>query len=110
MSRQVVLGLLLALLLALPARAQILMVDSQYRVVTVDREQARFSVALPDDDPNVPQNWVYVEMKTRTVLVSGKEIGPEEALKKLRPGMLVKVNGGRRWDGEITAETLWLPK
>lgn len=111
MTRRVLLlALSLGLLLALPVRAQILMVDSSYRVVTIDHQEARFSVALPDDDPDVPQNWVHVEMKTRTLLPGGRELDPVAAMKHLRQGMVVKVNGGRRWDGEITAETLWLPK
>lgn len=97
----------LLLLAGLPARAQILLVDSDYRVVTIDKEGSRFSVALPDDDPDVPQNWVHIEMKTRSILPNGKEIDPLKALAHLKKGMVVKVNGGRRFDGEITAETLW---
>lgn len=102
--------LALLLALAVPARAQLLLVDSSYRVVTVDKGGSRFSVALPDDDPDVPQNWVHIEMKTKSLLPSGQEIDPVKAMAHLKKGMVVKVNGGRRFDGEITAETLWFPK
>lgn len=99
--------LILTLVQPRHAEAQMLLVDSKYRVVTIDDAGARFSVALPDANPHVPQNWVHVEMKTRGYLPNGIELGPEELLHRLRRGEIVKVNGGRRWDGKITADTIW---
>lgn len=110
MARLAALLLAAILLSAVPATAQLLLVNSNYRVVTIDKPNDRFSVALPGDDPNVPQNWVYLEMKTVCMMPGNRQIDPVTALNHLRPGMTVKVNGGRRWDGGITAETLWFTK
>jgi len=48
-----------------PAEAQLVLVNSRYRIVTVDRADQRVGVALPDADPDVRQSWVYIKPSTR---------------------------------------------
>ncbi|MGE0493870.1 MAG: hypothetical protein AB7S38_31975 [Vulcanimicrobiota bacterium] len=100
------------------AEAQLLLVTGRYRVVSVERAEQRIGVALPEDDPKVRQNWVY--LKPDTVMVrrnyyKGGYFKDEvitynsmfEVLSNHR-GELVKIHGGRDWDGSIDAKKVWM--
>lgn len=101
-----------------PAAAQLLHVDSDYRIVSVDTAQERIGVALPNASPNVRQNWLYVGPDTRGSLrqylgngtFRDREIRGEQIISAAEHhrGDLLKVYGGRDWDGSIDAHTVWL--
>lgn len=112
---------LLALAVLAPvgvAQAQLLYVTGKYRVVSVDHSDNRFAVALPDADPNERQNWVYIEDDTRMAVreyypngtFRDRIITSEGILDVLsrHVGEVVKVHGGRDWDGSIDAKALWM--
>ena len=108
--------LLIACLVVGPASAQILMVTGDYRVVDTDRGEHRIGIALREDDPNVRQNWVYVDEKTEVVVrkyVGGgafrdQKMTADQAWPLLKKGRKVRVHGGRDWDGSIVAKKIWM--
>lgn len=97
--------------------AQLLVVDSKYRIVEVDRAEQRIGVALEDADPNETQTWVYVKPDTRSSLRThhGNGLFRDENLSfngildvaAKREGGFFKVHGGRDFDGSIDAKTIW---
>ena len=101
-----------------PAAAQLLHVDSDYRIVSVDAAQERIGVALPNASPTVRQNWLYIGPDTRgsvrQYLGNGtfrdREIRGEQIISAAEHhrGELFKVYGGRDWDGSIDAHSVWL--
>jgi hypothetical protein len=104
---------------AQPADAQLVVVEDTFRIVDVDKAENRIAIANPSADPDVRQNWLYIEDSTRgavrnyvsdglfqdEVLTSTWEI--LEAAEN-REGQLFKVNGGRDFDGSIDANKIWL--
>ena len=98
------------------AQAQILMVTGEYRVTNVDRAQQRIGIALREDDPNHRQNWVYVKPETqivRRVWLRGGAFRDQvmtwnNFFEYVHKGTLLKVHGGRDWDGSIQAKKVWL--
>ena len=101
-----------------PVDAQLVLVESQYRIVDVDHTENRIGVALPDADPDVAQTWVYVKPDTRASkrVYHGDGFFRDEQLStnglmdavENREGELIKVHGGRDWDGSIDAKTIWM--
>lgn len=101
-----------------PAEAQLILVESKYRIVEVDQVENRIGVALPDANPNETQTWVYVKPETRASMREyyGNGTFRDEQLSTnglmnvvdKREGQLIKVHGGRDWDGSIDAKTIWL--
>jgi hypothetical protein len=67
-----------------------------------------------DADPNHRQNWVY--LKNSTTVVKRQEVGGgafqeepsslSEAFAGVRKGALIRVHGGRDWDGSINVKRL----
>lgn len=116
--KKFVLGTALALfgLTAVPSQAQLLLVTGDYRVTEIDQENQRFGVALPEARPDVTQNWVYVEPKTdihrRVTNHEGwtkeEHLDYYQFFRHVKPGLMMKVHGGRRWDGAISSKTLWI--
>lgn len=104
------------LMTPLPARSQLLLVTGRYRVVQVDRRHQRIGIALRDANPNVRQNWVYIKESTKIVKREylGHGAFRDEFLTfdgffhSIRKGTLLKVYGGRDWDGSINAKKIWL--
>lgn len=98
-----------------PIDAQILLVTGNYRVTELDQEHERFGVALPNDNPNVTQNWVYVAPSTKFEqrLMDRHGWHKEQKLnyfqffEQVKPGTLLRVHGGRRWDGGISGKHIW---
>lgn len=101
-----------------PVQAQLVMVESQYRIVEVDRAENRIGIALPDADPSQRQNWVYIKPDTtasqRQSLGNGafrdEAMTPNGVLDAVesRRGGLIKINGGRDFDGSIHAKKVWM--
>lgn len=109
----------LALALAIgPVNAQLLVVESRYRVVDVDRTENRIGVALPDANPHETQTWVYIKPDTRASMRTyhgdgyfrDHQLSTTELLNAVerREGSLIKIHGGRDWDGSIDAKAVWL--
>lgn len=100
------------------ASAQLVVVESQYRVVEVDRAENRIGVALPDANPGVEQTWVYIKPDTRGSMrhYQGDGLFRDEQLSTTgildaaaaREGQLIKIHGGRDWDGSINAKAVWM--
>lgn len=112
-----VLGLVgIAQVQAPPVQAQLLLVTGDYRVTEVDEDNQRFGVALPEARPDVTQNWVYVEPKTDIQKKLTNSDGWQKEVKlnyyqffqDVKPGQMLRIHGGRRWDGGITSKTLWI--
>jgi hypothetical protein len=101
-----------------PAEAQLVVVEDTYRIVEVDDQENRIGIAKPDADPNVRQNWVYVEADTKAAarhyqngLFHDRVYSDTEQiidLAEMHEGELFKLNGGRDWDGSIDASKIWL--
>ena len=101
------------------AQAQMVLVESRYRIVKVDPAENRIGVALEDANPNKVQTWVRVDIDTRgsvreyirrTRSFRDRQLGPKSILNVAAQnrGDLIKVKGGRGWDGNITAKTVWM--
>lgn len=115
--RRLYLLLLLVLTLA-PGQAQMLTVTGEFRVVDVDPKEQRIGVARVEDDPKLRQNWIYIKQDTvviqRQQLKDGKfkdeVITPEGQWKAFQGhiGKVLRVHGGRDWDGSIDAKNIWM--
>lgn len=98
------------------SEAQILLVTGNYRIVELDQSNQRVGVALPEAKPDHTQNWIYLEANTEIVKreSSGDGWFKDERLtydgffNAVRPGDMMKIHGGRRWDGGITAKKIWM--
>lgn len=100
------------------AEAQLVMVESKYRIVEVDRTENRIGIALPDAAPNERQNWVYIKPDTTASMRQNLGNGTfrDEAMTpngvldaaQSRIGGMMKVNGGRDFDGSIDAKKVWM--
>ena len=96
------------------SQAQLLLVTGDYRITEMDEDNQRFGVALPEARPDVTQNWCYVEPKTDILhkVTNSQGWSKEEKLnyyqffKNAKKGTMVRIHGGRRWDGGITAKSL----
>jgi hypothetical protein len=120
--RQQVIQLFLAALIlvggtSLPAEAQLLKVDSKYRIVTVDRPGQRIGVALPDANPKERQSWVYIKPHTQASMRKyyGDGFFKDEKMSfngifnaaEQRIGKVFRVKGGRDFDKSINAKKVW---
>ncbi len=113
------LTLIALLLVTVPSQAQIIVVEDDFRIVAVDFDDNRFAVARPEADPDVRQNWVYLENDIRlsyreymgngafrdNVVTNKREILNILASNE---GDLIKVHGGRDFDGSIDASKIWM--
>lgn len=95
---------------------QLLLASGEYRVVDVDSEHARVSVALIEAVPDKHQNWIYITATTKVTKrhTSGdgwfrdEKLSYEGFFNSVRPGDKLRVEGGRRWDGGVTARKIWM--
>lgn len=95
---------------------QLLLASGEYRVVSVDSDHARVSVALLESQPEEHQNWVYLTGTTKVTKrhSSGdgwfrdEKLSYEGFFNSVRPGDKLRVEGGRRWDGGVTAKKIWM--
>lgn len=100
-----------------PADAQLVLVETKYRIVDVDRAEERIAIALPDAEPDVRQNWVYIDNETRGSMrtyygdgyFKDNQLSPQQILNQAEAheGDFMRVHGGRDWDGSIDAKTIW---
>jgi len=90
------------------------MVTGDYRITEMDEGNQRFGIALPEAKPDVTQNWCYVDPKTD---ISRKQTNAQgwskedklnyyQFFQRAKPGSMIRIHGGRRWDGEISGKTL----
>ncbi len=95
---------------------QLLLASGEFRVVAVDSDHARVSVALLESKPDEHQTWVY---RTGTTKVTKRhssgdgwcrdeKLSYEGFFNSVRPGDKLRVEGGRRWDGGLTAKKIWM--
>ncbi|MFA5504139.1 MAG: hypothetical protein WC314_08175 [Vulcanimicrobiota bacterium] len=95
---------------------QLILASGDYRVVEVDQEHLRVGVALLEAQPDERQNWIYLTAKTtinkRHSSGDGwfrdEKLSYEGFLNTVRSGDKLRVEGGRRWDGGITAKKIWM--
>lgn len=95
---------------------QLLLASGKYRVVALDRDHQRVSVALLEADPNTHQNWIYLTATTKINKrhSSGdgwfrdEKLSYEGFFSSARVGDKLRVEGGRRWDRGVTAKKIWL--
>lgn len=97
-----------------PASAQLVLVDNEYYVTEMRPGKGEFGVALSRGQ--YTQNWVHVKLDTKIAhrrwLGAGKgfideSVSPERLFSLLKLGSKVRVNGGRNFDGSVTAKRIW---
>lgn len=115
-KRTLVLLAAVALLVALPARAQLLWVTGNYRVVALDQHKHRIGVNLVDAPQDARrQNWAYLDLNTKLFVktydaegwAKEVEVPASEILGTLKIGDKVLINGGRGMDLSIAAKKIW---
>src|SRR5262249_13773524 len=108
---------LMLLCLLVPARAQVLHVDSNYRIVTLKPDEHGFDIQLVSEtNHNDAQNWVYFKVETviyqEIIRNDGSrkvfEVSPKKFFQIAKVGDIVRVDGGRDWDMSIAAYKIWL--
>ncbi|MBI3929688.1 MAG: hypothetical protein HY319_29380 [Armatimonadetes bacterium] len=107
--------LVIAVVSAPPPQAQLLLVTGNYRLVELDQANQRVGVSLPEASPEVRQNWIYLEANTEIVKRSYRDgwfkderLTYDGFFDSVSKGEMMKVHGGRRWDGGITARKIWM--
>ena len=99
-----------------PTQAQLLLVTGNYRVTELDQEHERIGVALPEASPKETQNWIYVSpsikvdqrQTNRQGWHKDQKLSYMQLFEQAKPGTMLRVHGGRRWDGAITAKHIWI--
>lgn len=94
---------------------QLIIVKSIYRVTNVDTQNFRVGIALQDADPYVRQNWLKLKIQTNVLqrvygangAVYERKLAPQTFLQTIQPGQLIRVEGGRDWDGTVVAKHIW---
>ena len=107
--------ILLTLLALAPAQAQLVTVKAEYRVVEKQPKKQRVGICLLEANPDKRQNWLYVKATTKFVKRTylGKQTFRDEVLtydgffNTVKKGDILRVNGGRGWDGSITAKSIY---
>ncbi|MBQ7529797.1 hypothetical protein IJT10_07875 [bacterium] len=96
-----------------PANAQLILASGTYRVVEIDEGKERIGIAKLDANPNVTQNWVYMRLQTKVTKrffqdgwQRDEKIEPSEIFSVIEKGDVIKVDGGRDWNGSITAKNI----
>lgn len=119
LTRTALLSLLALLAFSLPARAQLLWVTGDYRVVVLDSEHHRIGISLLSaPDQTRRQNWCYLTMNTKLVRkvydaegwMREEPVPAHNILEELKPGDVVRIHGGRAFDLSITARTIWVER
>jgi len=95
---------------------QLLLATGEYRVVELDPDHQRVGVALLEAKPDKRQNWIYITATTKVNKrhSSGdgwfrdEKLSYEGFFNAVRAGDKLRVEGGRRWDGGITAKKIWM--
>ena len=101
----------LLLLLGLPARAQMVIVDQNYTVTRVDRDRSQIVVmpigeAARQDDMDVKSEYaVLIGPKTQVLDSNGRA----RRWQDIQPGMDVHIQGGLTWTAKIDARQIILP-
>lgn len=93
-----------------------MLASGEYRVIEADSSHARIGVALLEANPDKRQNWIYITISTKVTKrhSSGdgwfrdEKLSYESFFSSVRPGDKLRVEGGRRWDGGITAYKIWM--
>lgn len=114
MTKQI-LVLLALVLISLPARAQILWVTGDYKVVCLDTERHRIGISLASEPTNTRQNWCYLNLDSQMLVKVYDEDGwakeiavpSYQILERLKAGDYIRINGGRAMDLSITAKKIW---
>lgn len=98
--------------------AAIVNVESQYRIISVDRAEKRIGVALADAPAGERQAWVYIKPETRSSMRKsiGNGMFRDQSMNTKsvldaaegRIGGLMKIKGGRDFDGSIDAKKIWM--
>lgn len=92
------------------ATEQLIIVNSNYRVVDVDVANFRVGIALVDANPYNRQNWLKIKIDTKvSQRVNGvdRQLLPQQFLNVVRPGQVIRVHGGRDWDTTVVAHKIW---
>ncbi len=99
------------------AEAQLINVESKYRIVEVDRAEQRIGVALVEAEPKTRQTWIYVKPGTKSSMRQylGGGAFRDEILStngifnaaEARIGNVFKISGGRDFDGSVDAKKVW---
>lgn len=95
---------------------QLILATGEYRVIDIQSDQQRVGVALLEAAPDKRQNWIYLTATTKINKrhSSGDGWFRDEILSyegffnSVRSGDKLRVEGGRRWDGGITAKKIWM--
>ncbi|HBM97763.1 TPA: hypothetical protein DD394_09935 [bacterium UBP9_UBA11836] len=106
--------LLTALFVHAPqAQAQLILASGTYRITELNQDKERIGIAKLDANPTVTQNWVYLRLKTKVTKrfsqngwLRDESIPVSEIFSVIEKGDVIRVNGGRDWNGSITAKDI----
>lgn len=98
------LSLCLLVSLRTPVQAQLVTVDQDYRVVSIDSAHRCIEVSDISDEKKTSRVLVTSETK---LFVLGKAL-PNFTWKLLRKGMKISVSGGMTWDMKVRAKQIHL--
>jgi hypothetical protein len=95
-----------------PTLAQLVVVDSRFYVTELRADQNKIGISEGRDSKT--RTWVDIEPTTRisTSVHRGSysravTLTRHQMFNTLKPGMRIRVNGGRAWDQHIVAKRLW---
>lgn len=102
----VLLATLLIGLVPQPSSAQLVVIDKKLLVTEIRADQDKIGVTV-GGNASETRNWVKIEPSTR-ISYKLHRISRAELFRIARPGMVMRVHGGRDWDNNITAKEVWL--
>jgi len=96
-----------------PVQAQLILASGTYRITELDEDKERIGIAQLDANPTVTQNWIYLKLKTKVTKrfsqngwLRDESVPINEIFNVVEKGDVIKVEGGRDWNGSITAKDI----
>ena len=96
-----------------PVQAQLILASGTYRITELDEDTERIGIAQLDANPTVTQNWIYLKLKTKVTKrfsqngwLRDESVPISEIFNVVEKGDVIKVEGGRDWNGSITAKDI----
>ncbi|MCR4783022.1 MAG: hypothetical protein K6A35_00685 [bacterium] len=96
-----------------PVQAQLILASGTYRITELDEDKERIGIAQLDANPTVTQNWIYLKLKTKVTKrfsqngwLRDESVPISEIFNVVEKGDVIKVEGGRDWNGSITAKDI----
>ncbi len=94
-----------ATLSAIPAQAQLFVIDEELYVTEVRPDHNKIGTSAGKTGST--RGWIKIEGRTKIYRRNGKAVSQATMWKSLKRGMKIKIHGGGDWDTNVVAKKIW---